>query len=150
MYSIPPTHMGAASWDFSTFEREAHPLETGKFIKLEKWIMVTNYLLINFVPNSLIEDHKGLEVVGGKAQRLSSHATTHFLGWDLKEQRWECHVLFAASLSTSHSSPQHDPDLHLCHHSSRVHVLPSRGFSWKFPNICKSEVSIAEIKAEST
>lgn len=64
--------MGAARWAFSTFEREAHPLETDKFIKLDKWIMFTNYLLINFVPNSLIEDHKELEVVGGKAQSLFS------------------------------------------------------------------------------
>lgn len=33
-------------------------------MKLDKLIMVTNYMLMNFVLTSLIEDHKELEVAG--------------------------------------------------------------------------------------
>lgn len=34
--------------------------------------MVTNYVLINFVLTSLIEDYKELELARGNAQKLSS------------------------------------------------------------------------------
>lgn len=44
--------------------REGHPLETNESIKLDKWIVVTNYVLVTFVLISLIKEYKQLEMAG--------------------------------------------------------------------------------------